>query len=155
MFTFAPVCAHLSWWCLNSLFYRILTNLTCSILNEAILEPTSPLARHRPREPVSHPAWSVKVLVAGHRVHPTGERQRPVREFLDILPLRHSTQETEHESLHEFTCSMTLDLTVLLEIYLLNWYRFVLLFISLRQVVPTLAYARNIKILKRWIIGKI
>ena len=61
MFTFAPVCAHLSKWCPNNSFYRILTNLTSSTLYRSyLLEPTSPPAGHWPREarfpssPISH-----------------------------------------------------------------------------------------------------
>ena len=87
MFTFAPVCAHLSKWCPNNSFYRILTYLTGSTLYRSyLLEPTSPPARPTPCTRVSR-----RVLWAT------------------------STQETEHESFHVSTCSTILDLTVLLE----------------------------------------
>ena len=129
MFTFAPVCAQLSWWCLNSLFYRILTHIDqLPIYLELLVEPESPPAGPWP----STGCW--------YQSAPYEERQRPVR---PKLPLSQSTQETEHESLHVSICSMTLDLTVLLDIYLLNWYLFVFLFISLRRVFPTLVYTRN------------
>ena len=131
-------------WCLNNLFYRILTHTDklCTYLELQVV-PESPPARHRPREFVSHPALISQVLVAGTRVHPTGERQCPVREFLDNF---HGAKAHPGDRAWVTSCKhlfYDIGFDCIVRNKFAELISFVLLFISLRRVFSTLVWTRN------------